>query len=251
MSEPLGPDGEGPRRTPRHVACVMDGNGRWAAQRSLPRTSGHRAAEMAVIDVIEAARSAGVGWLSLYAFSTENWRRPNAEVDFLMRLVRRVVRKHAPLLHARGIRCRFLGATDPRVPVALARDFADLMTLTSRNQGMTLTVAFDHGGRRDIVEAARSLIRSGMPADAVDEHSFAAHLPFPDTPDVDLVIRTSGEQRISNFMLWQVAYAEWVFPPVLWPDFRAPHFLECLHTFRQRDRRFGSVLPHQDGERRP
>ncbi|MEU0674567.1 polyprenyl diphosphate synthase [Streptomyces sp. NPDC006172] len=236
---------------PRHIACVMDGNGRWAAQRALPRTSGHRAAEAAVIDVIEAARAAGVGWLSLYAFSTENWRRPSAEVDFLMRLVRRAVRKHAPWLHVRGIRCRFLGVTDPRVPTALARDFADLTTVTDGNRGMTLTVAFDHGGRRDIVEAARSLIRNGVPADAVDEESFAAHLPFPDTPDVDLVIRTSGEQRISNFMLWQVAYAEWVFPQVLWPDFRAPHFVECLQTYQQRDRRFGGVLPHQNGELRP
>ncbi|WP_405971904.1 polyprenyl diphosphate synthase [Streptomyces sp. NBC_00988] len=232
---------------PRHVACVMDGNGRWAAQRSLPRTSGHRAAETTAIDVIEAARAAGVEWLSMYAFSTENWGRPSAEVDFLMRLVRRVVRKHAPLLHARGIRCRFLGVTDPRIPPALARDFADLMTLTADNRGLTLTVAFDHGGRRDIVEAARSLIRDGVPADGVTEQTFAAHLPFPDTPDVDLVIRTSGEQRISNFMLWQVAYAEWVFPPVLWPDFRAPHFLECLHAYRQRERRFGGVPPVPNG----
>ncbi|WP_425424441.1 polyprenyl diphosphate synthase [Streptomyces lushanensis] len=243
------PDAEGRRRSaPRHVACVMDGNGRWAARRSLPRTSGHRAAEATVIDVIEAARTAGVEWLSLYAFSTENWQRPGTEVDFLMGLVRRVVRKHAPLLHARGIRCRFLGVADPRIPEALARDFADLMTLTAMNRGMTLTVAFDHGGRRDIVEAARSLIRSGVSADAVDERHFAAHLPFPDTPDVDLVIRTSGEQRISNFMLWQVAYAEWIFPPVLWPDFRAPHFLECLHTYQQRDRRFGGVTPKANGE---
>ncbi|WP_243878219.1 polyprenyl diphosphate synthase [Streptomyces sp. SUK 48] len=228
----------------------MDGNGRWAAQRSLPRTAGHRAAESTVIDVIEAARSAGVEWLSLYAFSTENWRRPDAEVTFLMRLVRHAVRKHAPLLQARGIRCRFLGVSHPRIPPALTQDFADLTTLTGTNRGMTLTVAFDHGGRRDIVAAARSLIRSGVPAEAVTEESFAAHLPFPDTPDVDLVIRTSGEQRISNFMLWQVAYAEWVFPPVLWPDFRAPHFLDCLHTYQQRQRRFGGLgpLPKQNGE---
>lgn len=244
------PRGRRPAPVPRHVACVMDGNGRWAAQRSLPRTSGHRAAETTVIDVIEAARAAGVQWLSLYAFSTENWDRPAAEVDYLMRLVRKVVRKHAPLLHARGIRCRFLGVGDRRIPSELARDVADLMTLTAGNHGMTLTVAFDHGGRRDIVEAARALIRAGAPAETVDERTFAAHLPFPDTPDVDLVIRTSGEQRISNFMLWQVAYAEWVFPPVLWPDFRAPHFLECLHTYRQRDRRFGGVLPQQNGDTR-
>ncbi|MER5478741.1 polyprenyl diphosphate synthase [Streptomyces sp. NPDC002734] len=235
---------------PRHVACVMDGNGRWAQQRSLPRTAGHRAAETTVIDIIEAARAAGVQWLSLYAFSTENWSRPGPEVDYLMRLVRRVVRKHAPLLLARGIRCRFLGASDPRIPRALAQDFEDLATLTSGNRGMTLTVAFDHGGRRDIVEAARSLIRTATPADAVTEQLFADHLPFPDTPDVDLVIRTSGEQRISNFMLWQVAYAEWVFPEVLWPDFRAPDFLACLHAYRRRDRRFGGVPSQTNGDTR-
>ncbi|MFJ9523632.1 polyprenyl diphosphate synthase [Kitasatospora sp. NPDC101801] len=235
------------RRTPNHVACVMDGNGRWAQSRSLPRTSGHSAAEAAVIDVIEAARNSGVRWLSLYAFSTENWDRPGTEVDFLMRLVRRVVRKHALLLHARGVRCRFLGASDPRIPPALAQDIEDLMTLTADNRRMTLTVAFGHGGRRDIVEAARSLLRSGATADSVTEQSFAGHLPYPDTPDVDLVIRTSGEQRISNFMLWQVAYAEWIFPAVLWPDFRASHFLQCLHTYQQRDRRFGGVLTPDTG----
>ncbi|MGH8881514.1 MAG: polyprenyl diphosphate synthase [Stackebrandtia sp.] len=226
---------------PRHVACVMDGNGRWAAQRSLPRTAGHQAGEAAVIDVIEAAHVAGVQWLSLYAFSTENWRRPCGEVDFLMRLVRRTLRKHALALHARGIRCRFLGVGDHRIPPTLTRDITDLMELTRDNRRMTLTVAFDHGGRRDIVEAARSLIRDRVPAEDVTEDSFAGHLPHPDTPDVDLVIRTSGEQRISNFMLWQVAYAEWVFPSVLWPDFRAAHFWECLNVYRQRARRFGDV----------
>jgi len=226
---------------PRHVACVMDGNGRWAAQRSLPRTAGHEAAESAVMDVIEAARSSGVTWLSLYAFSTENWRRPAGEVDILMRLIRRAIRKHAPALHARGVRCRFLGMTDPRIPAPLVQDITDLMTLTRDNTRMTLTVAFDHGGRRDIVEAARSLIRSATPADQVTEASFAEHLPYSDTPDVDLVIRTSGEQRISNFMLWQVAYAEWIFPQVLWPDFRAAHFWECLDAYLRRRRRFGDV----------
>ncbi|QNP66434.1 polyprenyl diphosphate synthase [Streptomyces genisteinicus] len=242
-----GPRDGTPPGVPRHVACVMDGNGRWAARRSLPRTEGHRAAETTVIDVIEAARTSGVRWLSLYAFSTENWNRPPSEVDFLMRLVRGVVRKHAPLLLARGVRCRFLGVTDDRVPRELARDFDDLTTLTEANRGMTLTVAFDHGGRRDIVEAARSLIRGGARPDEVTEQSFAAHLPYPDTPDVDLVIRTSGEQRISNFMLWQVAYAEWVFPQVLWPDFRAAHFAECLHTYQRRDRRFGGVPSQPNG----
>jgi undecaprenyl diphosphate synthase len=227
----------------------MDGNGRWAARRSLPRTAGHRAAEAAVIDVIEAAHTAGVEWLSLYAFSTENWRRPATEVDFLMRLVRRAIRKHALALHTRGIRCRFLGVADPRIPPPLARDIADLMTLTRDNRRMTLTVAFDHGGRRDIVEAARSLIRHRVPPEQITEESFARHLPHPDTPEVDLVIRTSGEQRISNFMLWQVAYAEWVFPRVLWPDFRATHFWECLDGYRRRERRFGDVqVPTATGE---
>ncbi len=243
-------DGEASRAVPRHVACVMDGNGRWAEQRSLPRTEGHRAAETTVIDIIEAARSAGVEWLSLYAFSTENWNRPGVEVDYLMRLVRRVVRKHAPLLLARGIRCRFLGAADPRIPRELIQDFDDLTTLTGDNRRMTLTVAFDHGGRRDIVEAARSLIRSGTSADDLTERVFAEHLPFPDTPDVDLVIRTSGEHRISNFMLWKVAYAEWVFPEVLWPDFRAPDFLACLHAYQRRDRRFGGLPAQPNGDPR-
>ncbi|GLY72922.1 polyprenyl diphosphate synthase [Actinoallomurus iriomotensis] len=237
------------RIVPRHVACVMDGNGRWAALRSLPRTAGHRAAEAAVIDVIEAAHAAGVEWLSLYAFSTENWRRPPAEVAFLMRLVRRAIRKHALSLHARGIRCRFLGVTDPRIPPPLARDIADLMMLTRDNRRMTLTVAFDHGGRRDIVEAARSLVRDRVPAEEITEETFARHLPHPDTPEVDLVIRTSGEQRISNFMLWHVAYAEWVFPLVLWPDFRAGHFRECLDLYRRRERRFGDVrVPTTTGD---
>ncbi|MEU4328400.1 polyprenyl diphosphate synthase [Nonomuraea dietziae] len=226
---------------PSHVACVMDGNGRWAAQRSLPRTAGHQAAEAAVIDVIETACAAGIPWLSLFAFSTENWRRPHGEVGFLMRLVQHGVRKHAMTLHARGIRCRFLGDSDARIPPSLAGDIADLMTLTRANTRMTLTVAFDHGGRRDIVSAARSLIRDRVPAEQVTEESFARHLPYPDTPDVDLVIRTSGEQRISNFMLWQVAYAEWMFPQVLWPDFRAAHLWECLDAYRRRERRFGDV----------
>uniref|UniRef100_UPI003F5566C6 polyprenyl diphosphate synthase n=1 Tax=Streptomyces parvulus TaxID=146923 RepID=UPI003F5566C6 len=246
---PQRPDDGPVRAVPRHVACVMDGNGRWAQRRSLPRTAGHRAAEATVIDIIETARTAGVEWLSLYAFSTENWSRPDSEVAFLMRLVRRVVRKHAPLLLARGIRCRFLGVADPRIPRELARDFDDLTTLTAGSRGMTLTVAFDHGGRQDIVAAARSLILSSTPAEKVSEELFAEHLPFPDTPDVDLVIRTSGEQRISNFMLWQVAYAEWVFPEVLWPDFRAADFLSCLHTYRRRDRRFGGVPAKTNGDR--
>ncbi|MFI7449351.1 polyprenyl diphosphate synthase [Nonomuraea sp. NPDC049714] len=226
---------------PRHVACVMDGNGRWAAQRSLPRTAGHEAAEASVIDIIDAAHSAGITWLSLYAFSTENWRRPAGEIDILMRLVRRAIRKHAPALYARGVRCRFLGMSDPRIPPPLVQDITDLMALTSENRQMTLTVAFDHGGRRDIVEATRSLIRAAVPAEQITEATFARHLPYPDTPDVDLVIRTSGEQRISNFMLWQVAYAEWVFPQVLWPDFRATHLWECLDAYRWRQRRFGDV----------
>ncbi|WP_460303743.1 polyprenyl diphosphate synthase [Actinocorallia aurea] len=226
---------------PRHVACVMDGNGRWAGQRELPRTEGHRAAETAIVEVVEAAHGAGIPWLSVFAFSTENWRRPDGEVDFLMGLARRSIRKHALALHARGIRCRFLGGSDVRIPPDLAQDIADLTTLTRDNTRMTLTVAFDHGGRRDIVRAAQALIRSRMPAEQVTEESFADHLPYPDTPDVDLVIRTSGEQRISNFMLWQVAYAEWTFPQVLWPDFRAAHFRDCLDSYRGRDRRFGAV----------
>ncbi len=218
----------------------MDGNRRWAARRSLPENAGHRAGQDAALDVIDAARSIGVRWLTLYAFSSENWQRPAGEVAFLMRLVQHTVRRHALALHAKDIRCRFLGAADPRIPAVLRRDIADLENLTRDNHGMTLTAAFGHGGRGDLVQAARSLIRAGIPAGAVTEELFAAHLPFPDTPDVDLVIRTSGEQRISNFMLWQVAYAEWIFPPELWPDFGTEPFLRCLDEFSRRQRRFGA-----------
>lgn len=218
----------------------MDGNRRWAARQSLPEKAGHCAGQAAALDVIDAARSVGVRWLTLFAFSSENWSRPPDEVAFLMRLVQRTVRQHALALHAKGIRCRFLGAEDARIPDSLRRDIADLENLTKDNRGMTLTAAFGHGGRGDLVRAARSLIRTGTPADAVTEEMFAAHLPLPDTPDVDLVIRTSGEQRISNFMLWQVAYAEWIFPPELWPDFGTEPFLQCLDAFGRRQRRFGA-----------
>lgn len=218
----------------------MDGNRRWATGRSLPEEAGHRAGQAAALDVIDAAATAGVRWLTLFAFSSENWRRPPDEVEFLMRLVQRTVRRHALALHAKDIRCRFLGADDPRIPAALRRDVEDLENLTRDNRGMTLTAAFGHGGRADLVRAARSLIRTGTPANAVTEELFAAHLPYPDTPDVDLAIRTSGEQRISNFMLWQVAYAEWIFPAELWPDFGTEPFLRCLDAFGHRRRRFGA-----------
>jgi undecaprenyl diphosphate synthase len=221
----------------------MDGNRRWAARQSAPENAGHRAGRAAALDVIDAARSVGVRWLTLYAFSSENWHRPPGEVAFLMRLVQHTVRRQALALHAKGIRCRFLGAEDLRIPNALRRDIADLENLTRGNRGMTLTAAFGHGGRADLVQATQSLIRAGIPAEAVTEKLFAAHLPLPDTPDVDLVIRTSGEQRISNFMLWQVAYAEWIFPPELWPDFGTEPFLRCLDDFSRRQRRFGA-RPH-------
>ena len=218
----------------------MDGNRRWAARQFRPDNDGHRAGQAAALDVIDAARSVGVRWLTLYAFSSENWSRPEDEVAFLMRLVQLTIRRHALVLHAKGIRCRFLGAADPRIPAELRRDIADLENLTRDNRAMTLTAAFGHGGRGDLVQAAQSLIRTGTPADAVTEELFAAHLPLSDTPDVDLVIRTSGEQRISNFMLWQVAYAEWIFAPELWPDFGTEPFLHCLDTFSRRRRRFGA-----------
>ncbi|MBR7827069.1 di-trans,poly-cis-decaprenylcistransferase [Actinospica sp. MGRD01-02] len=240
-----------PASAPAHVACIMDGNRRWAEQNGLPETAGHRAGRSAALDVIDAARSAGVRWLTLFAFSSENWRRPGEEVAFLMQLVQHTVRRHALALHAKDIRCRFLGAADARIPAALRRDIADLENLTRDNRGMTLTAAFGHGGRGDLISAARSLIRAGVPADAVTEELFAAHLPLPDTPDVDLVVRTSGEQRISNFMLWQVAYAEWVYPPELWPDFGTEQFLRCLDTYSRRQRRFGArpqnPAHHTDG----
>lgn len=230
-----------PGRVPQHVACVMDGNGRWAQRYGLPRTQGHAAGETALFDVVEGALEVGVRWLTVYAFSTENWRRPPDEVRFLMNFNRSLLRRRRDELNERGVRIRFLGRRSRRIPPSVTREMDIASELTAKNDRLTLTMAFNYGGRAEIVDAVRALVREGVPARAIDEAAIAAHLYYPDMPDPDLVIRTSGEYRISNFLLWQLAYAELVFVDTLWPDVRREHLFEAILAYQGRERRFGGV----------
>lgn len=238
----VGPVGIDPARLPVHVGCVMDGNGRWATRQGLARTEGHRVGEESLFDVVEGALEIGLKWLTVYAFSTENWRRPKDEVHFLMHVMSdSICAKRKDELHERGVRVLFAGRRDWRVPKRVLRQMDDAGELTRDNTTMSLVFAFNYGGRAEIVDAVRSLVASGVPADKIDERAIARHLYQPEMPDPDLVIRTSGEYRISNFLLWQLAYSELVFTDVLWPDFRREQLFEAVREFQRRDRRFGAV----------
>jgi undecaprenyl diphosphate synthase len=234
-------DGLDPNRIPAHVAAVMDGNGRWATKRGLKRTEGHAAGEEALFDTVEGALELGLRWLTVYAFSTENWRRPVDEVRFLMNFNREILRRRRDELHADGVRVRFMGRRDWRVPRRLVAEQDETMALTARNRRLTLTFAFNYGGRAEIVDAVRAIAESGVAPGKIDEKLISRHLYWPDMPEPDLVIRTSGEYRISNFLLWELAYSELVFTDVLWPDFRRHHLAEAIAEFQRRDRRFGGV----------
>ena len=228
-------------RIPVHVGCVMDGNGRWAQKRGLPRTDGHAAGEDALFDAVEGALELGIGWLTVYAFSTENWRRPVDEVRYLMGFNESILTRRRDELHDRGVRIRFAGRRDWRVPKRLLRRMDEAASLTEKNRTMTLTIAFNYGGRAEIVDAVRAIVAEGTRADKIDERTIRSHLYLPDMPDPDLVVRTSGEFRISNFLLWELAYSELVFTDVLWPDFRREHLYEAVLEYQLRDRRFGGT----------
>jgi undecaprenyl pyrophosphate synthase len=215
------------RRVPNHVAIIMDGNGRWAAERDLPRTKGHEAGEKALFDVIEGALEAGIRFMSIYAFSTENWSRPADEVEFLMNFNRSLLRQRRDELNDRRVRIRRIGRRDG-VPADVLAEFDDAEKLTAGNQRMDLLVCFNYGGRAEIEDAA-------------SRGDIAANLYAPDAPDVDLLIRTSGERRLSNFLLWQAAYAELHFTEALWPDFDRHSLFAALDDFAARDRRFGGL----------
>jgi undecaprenyl diphosphate synthase len=219
----------------------MDGNGRWATRRGLPRTEGHAAGEEALFDTVEGALELGIKWLTVYAFSTENWRRPRDEVRYLMRFNESLLLRRRDELHERGVRMRFIGRRDWRVPRRLVRRMDEARVLTERNRTMTLTIAFNYGGRTELVDAVRDLVRSGIDPDRIDERAIGRHLYDPSMPDPDLVVRTSGEYRISNFLLWELAYSELVFTDVLWPDFRREDLFEAVREFQRRNRRFGAV----------
>jgi undecaprenyl diphosphate synthase len=230
---------------PEHVAIVMDGNGRWAIQRGLPRTDGHRAGEEAVGRVVHAAVDLGIRYLTLYAFSTENWRRPRAEVRFLLNDTERFVENRRDEFHAMGVRMNWIGRRDWRVPKRITRVIDETIEMTKNNPGMTLTIAFNYGGRAELVDAARALAQESRqgrldPA-KIDERSIHRALYDPTLPDVDLFLRTGGEHRVSNYLLWQSSYAELVFLEVLWPDFEGKHLEDAIAEFAGRRRRFGRV----------
>ncbi len=229
-------------QVPRHVAIVMDGNGRWAKGRGLPRTAGHQAGEAALFDVVEGAIEAGVGWVSAYAFSTENWKRSPDEVRFLMGFNRDVIRRRRDEMHAMGVRVRWAGRR-PRLWKSVIDELEVAEELTRHNTVLTLTMCVNYGGRAEIADAAAAIARAARegrvdPA-KIDEKAFARYLDEPDMPDVDLFVRSSGEQRISNFLLWQAAYAELVFLDVLWPDFDRRDLWRAIEQYADRDRRYG------------
>jgi undecaprenyl diphosphate synthase len=231
------------RRLPRHVAVIMDGNGRWAQQRHLPRVAGHRAGTKTARSTIETCARLKIEALTLYAFSVENWRRPKTEIDFLMQLLREYLRKEMPLLQKNDIRMRFLGRTD-ELPKGVQEDVRDAMERTANNKGMVLCVALNYGGRAEIVDAMNAILaeRNGHGSRApITEETLALHMYTTGLPDPDLLIRTSGEMRVSNFLLWQIAYAEIYVTETLWPDFNRARLLEALVEYQKRERRYGGI----------
>ncbi len=233
-------------RLPHHVAIVMDGNGRWARQRGLPRTKGHEAGEEALYDVALGALDIGLPCLTVYAFSTENWKRPPSEVRFLLNFNRTLLRKRRDELHDRNVRVRFLGRReDWRIPKSVLKDMEQAEELTRHNTKMDFTIAFNYGGRTEIVDAVKRLFAEHdagkLKGKRLSAESISARLYHSEMPDPDLLIRTGGEMRISNFLLWQAAYAELWFTPVYWPDFNREHLYEAIRDYQKRDRRFGRV----------
>jgi undecaprenyl diphosphate synthase len=231
-SDPDNPD------VARAVAIIMDGNGRWASRRGVSVAEGHRAGSRALRPIVETAIDLGVESLAVYAFSTENWTRSEAEIGALMETFAETIERELPDLVAQGVRVRFIGRRD-RAPEDLQERMARLERETKRNDRLSLWIAFDYGGRAELVEAARRLVASGVAPEDVDENTFAAQLYAPSMPDPDLLIRTSGELRISNFLLWQLAYSELVFVDTLWPDFGPRQLRDALGAYARRRRRFG------------
>ncbi len=234
-------EGIDPQSVPNHVAVVMDGNGRWAQRRGLKRTEGHAAGEEALFDTVEGAVELGIRWLTVYAFSTENWKRPTDEVRFLMRFNESLLVRRSHELNDMGVRIRFAGRRNWRVPRRLIRRQDESIALTAHNRRLTLTIAFNYGGRAEIIDAVKGLIAEGIAPEKVTEKALRRHFYDPEMPDVDLMVRTSGEYRISNFLLWEIAYSELVFTDTLWPDFRREHLADAIREFQARERRFGGI----------
>jgi undecaprenyl diphosphate synthase len=232
-------------RVPQHVAIIMDGNGRWAKARGLPRLKGHQAGTENLRPILRASAEFGIQVLTVWAFSTENWRRPPAEVTGLLRILQQVIKRELQELHEEGVRIRHIGRLD-RMPGRLRQQVLDAIELTRNNKRIVLNVAFDYGGRAEILQAVQRIIRAGIPAEAVDEALLSSYLYTADLPDPDLIIRTSGEMRTSGFMLWQSAYSEYYVTPTFWPDFNRDELYQALLAYDQRDRRFGGIKDDYD-----
>ncbi|PKB79996.1 MAG: di-trans,poly-cis-decaprenylcistransferase [SAR202 cluster bacterium Io17-Chloro-G9] len=236
--QPSPPD----RNVPVHVAIIMDGNGRWAKQRGLPRLEGHRVGVDRIQRVLETLGPQGVKYVTLYAFSTENWNRPQEEVAGLLDILRDALQQQARALHEKNVRIFHIGKLD-RLSPGLQEAVDQVQELTSNNTGINLNVAFDYGGRDEILEAVKRILRDGIPAERLDQEMFGRYLYTAHCPDPDLIIRTGGEQRISNFLLWQSAYSEYYHTPTLWPDLDSAELEQVLESFSSRQRRFGGVSP--------
>lgn len=232
---------------PNHIAIVMDGNGRWAKQRGLPRTAGHEAGESSLMDCVYGSLELGVNWLSAYAFSTENWRRSPEEVRFLMNFNRDVIRRRRDEMHDLGVRIRWAGRR-PKLWKSVIEELESSEKLTAKNSRLTVTMCVNYGGRAEIVDAvsaiAQEVAAGRIDPSKVTEKTVKKFLDEPDMPDVDLFVRSSGEQRLSNFLLWQSAYSEFVFLPTLWPDFDRRHLWHACEIYASRDRRYGGAVPN-------
>lgn len=241
-------------RLPRHVAVIMDGNGRWANRRDKPRVSGHRAGAISVRETVETAARLGIGYLTLYAFSTENWKRPRLEVETLMRLLRQYLSQELDTMQRNRIRFRAMGRRE-ELRAGIRRDIERAEAATAGNDGMLLTVALNYSGRAEIVDAARRIaaeaVSTGRDPHSITDADVERNLYTPELPEPDLLIRTSGEMRVSNFMLWQIAYTEILVTETLWPDFRRRHLFEAVLEFQKRDRRYGGVNDGQEDSARP
>lgn len=234
------------KRVPAHIGLILDGNGRWANQRGLPRTAGHLAGEAALFDTVEGALAMGVQWMTAFTFSTENWNRSGDEVEFLMWFNEDLLTRRRNDLDEQGVRMLFAGdMDDPRIPDRNRTHMAEAQELTAENTNLNLVFAFNYGSRREIVDATRRLAREAIAGtidpDAIDEADLSSRFYLPDMPDVDLVIRSSGEHRLSNFLLWQSAYAEFYFPGILWPDFDRHALVDAVVEYQARERRFGGA----------
>jgi len=232
-------------RLPRHVAVIMDGNGRWARGRKLPRVAGHRAGIQSVRETLETSARLGLEVLTLYAFSQENWKRPRTEVRTLMALLKEYMRRELAQLMEHDIKLRVLGRIED-LPADAQEELHRGLEQTAGNSGLEFNIALSYGGRTEIVDACRAILREGLDPDDLDTERFAEHLYTGGLPDPDLLIRTSGEMRVSNFLLWQIAYAEIWVTPTLWPDFRRRHLLQALVDFQRRERRYGGIAADEE-----